>query len=77
MKCQYSIESSLPSQETYLLPLLKLVQVVHAKVAHANTPDLTLLHGLHQGLPSTQSTLRALERRMEKVQIDVLEPRIL
>lgn len=53
--------------KNYLLPLLQLIEMMDAKVADSNSPDLALLHGLDQRLPGSQSTLCALVRCMKQV----------
>lgn len=51
-----------------------LVDVLGAKVGHADRLDQALLLGVHQSAPELLAELDTARRRMEKVQVKVRQP---
>jgi len=59
---------------TYLLPLLKLVQVMYAIIANADTPHLPIFYSFNQGLPRSQPALFPTIRRVQEIEINIPQP---
>lgn len=49
----------------------------HPEIANPDAPHFSLRHGFHQRLPGPYPPLAASVRRVQEVQVDVLQPRAL
>lgn len=60
--------------EKYLLPLFKFVQMLNSIVGDPYTLDFARIHGFDEGLPGSKSAVRATIRRVNQVEVNVLQP---
>lgn len=61
---------------TNLLPLFEFVQVLDSVVRDSDALDLTCVYCFDKSLPSTVPAICASIWRMNKVEVDVVQPRV-